>query len=361
MGSIELRQINKRYGDVEVIKSLDLNIDNGEFVALVGPSGCGKSTTLRMVAGLEEASGGDILIQGKRVNDWSPKKRNIAMVFQNYALYPHMSVGDNIGLNLRISRLPKSEIKKRVADAARLLEISDLLDRRPAQLSGGQRQRVAMGRAIVRNPSVFLFDEPLSNLDALLRVQMRGEIKRFHKMTRRTTIYVTHDQIEAMTLADRVVVMRNGDVSQMGRPEELYVDPANLFVAGFIGSPRMNLVPAQLRNTAEHAQAISFSDGQSIELEDRVACADGTDIIVGIRPEHLSTSPGRHHLNGKVFMTEFTGGNTIVTANIGGSEMTCLLESRSGVRDDEDIKLSVSQDDIHLFDPKSGQRLARQS
>src|SRR6476659_7465674 len=246
MAEVALRQVVKKYGDVEAVRSIDLDIPNNEFVVLVGPSGCGKSTTLRMIAGLEEITSGDISIGGKVVNDLQTKDRDIAMVFQNYALYPHMTAFDNMAFGLKLRKFPKAEIRQRVDNAARILDITELLGRRPKQLSGGQRQRVAMGRAIVRNPKVFLFDEPLSNLDAKLRVQMRTEIKRIHQKVKTTTVYVTHDQVEAMPLADRVVVMHSGKIEQMGTPNDLYHHPKTRFVAGFIGSPAMNLVSARL-------------------------------------------------------------------------------------------------------------------
>lgn len=357
MGSIEFRNVSKRYGPVDVIPSLDLQIAEGEFVALVGPSGCGKSTTLRMLAGLEDISAGDILIQGKRVNDLGPKQRNIAMVFQNYALYPHMSVAQNIGLNLKISRVPKAEIVRRVNDAAALLDISGLLDRRPSQLSGGQRQRVAMGRAIVRDPSVFLFDEPLSNLDALLRVQMRGEIKRFHKKVGKTTIYVTHDQIEAMTLADRVVVMKGGAIAQEGTPPTLYERPASLFVAGFIGSPRMNFIPARMSSNGVGRLALRFADAQTLTVLGARPDLPEREVILGVRPEHLRASGDGHGLAGRVTLTEFTGANAIVSLAAGGTEIACLLDNRHLAREGETLRLSVDQDRIHLFDPKSERRI----
>src|SRR5213082_2889321 len=247
MADVLLRKVVKRYDEVEAVRGIDLDIADHEFVVLVGPSGCGKSTTLRMIAGLEDITGGDIMIGGDVVNDVPPKDRDIAMVFQNYALYPHMTVFENMSFGLRLRRKPKAEIRARVEQAAKILDITELLDRRPKQLSGGQRQRVAMGRAIVRNPKVFLFDEPLSNLDAKLRVQMRTEIKRVHQKVRTTTVYVTHDQIEAMTLADRVVVMNAGRIEQVGTPKDLYHSPQTRFVAGFIGSPAMNFLPARLQ------------------------------------------------------------------------------------------------------------------
>ncbi|MGY4337543.1 ABC-type sugar transport system ATPase subunit [Bradyrhizobium sp. LM2.9] len=264
MADVSLRKVIKRYDDVEAVRGIDLDISDHEFIVLVGPSGCGKSTTLRMIAGLEDITDGDIMIGGDVVNDVPPKDRDIAMVFQNYALYPHMTVAENMSFGLRLKHYPKAEIKARVTEAARLLDITDLIDRKPKQLSGGQRQRVAMGRAIVRNPKVFLFDEPLSNLDAKLRVQMRIEIKKVHQKVRTTTVYVTHDQVEAMTLADRVVVMNKGRIEQIGTPNELYHKPATRFVAGFIGSPAMNFLPCRLEDAGGTLQ---------IRLTDRIAFA----------------------------------------------------------------------------------------
>src|SRR2546421_2703567 len=262
MSEVRLRKVFKRYDVVEAVRGIDLDIADHEFVVLVGPSGCGKSTTLRMIAGLEDISDGDIMIGGDVVNDVPPKDRDIAMVFQNYALYPHMTVAENMSFGLRLKRYPKAEIKSRIDEAARMLDIVELVDRKPKQLSGGQRQRVAMGRAIVRNPKVFLFDEPLSNLDAKLRVQMRIEIKKVHQKVRTTTVYVTHDQAEAMTLADRVVVMNKGRIEQIGTPNELYHKPATRFVAGFIGSPAMNFIPCRLEDGGCPPQ---------IRLTDRIA------------------------------------------------------------------------------------------
>src|SRR6516162_3895244 len=292
MADVSLRKVVKRYDDVEAVRGIDLDIADHEFVVLVGPSGCGKSTTLRMIAGLEDITDGDIVIGGDVVNDVPPKDRNIAMVFQNYALYPHMTVAENMSFALRLKHFPKGEIKSRVDEAARMLDISDLIDRKPKQLSGGQRQRVAMGRAIVRHPKVFLFDEPLSNLDAKLRVQMRIEIKKVHQKVRTTTVYVTHDQVEAMTLADRVVVMNKGRIEQIGTPNELYHKPATRFVAGFIGSPAMNFVPCRLENGG---------DRLNIRLTDRIAfplpparaaryekLPRSESLLLGIRPEHLT-------------------------------------------------------------------------
>src|SRR3954467_6326371 len=265
MADVTLRKVVKRYDDVEAVRGIDLDIADHEFVVLVGPSGCGKSTTLRMIAGLEDISGGDIMIGGDVVNDVPPKDRDIAMVFQNYALYPHMTVAENMSFGLRLKRYPKAEIKSRIDEAARMLDIVELADRKPKQLSGGQRQRVAMGRAIVRNPKVFLFDEPLSNLDAKLRVQMRTEIKKVHQLVPTTTVYVTHDQVEAMTLADRVVVMNGGIIEQVGPPQELYHHPATRFVAGFIGSPALNFLPGRVTD-GDRTPAAQLDDGQSLRV-----------------------------------------------------------------------------------------------
>ena len=285
MTEVRLAGIRKAYGKVEIIRSLDLQIDDGEFVVLVGPSGCGKSTLLRMIAGLEPIDDGDLMIAGRRVNDLSPKERNIAMVFQNYALYPHMTVRENMAFSLRLARADNAVIEKHVAKASEILGLVPLLDRLPRQLSGGQRQRVAMGRAIVRDPSVFLFDEPLSNLDAKLRVQMRGEIRGLHDRLKATTIYVTHDQVEAMTMADKIVVLQDGRVEQVGRPMDLYNRPANLFVATFLGSPEMNLLPARRDGAGFHL-------GEDGMLAGKAGGTSGPgNITLGIRPHDINLQP----------------------------------------------------------------------
>jgi multiple sugar transport system ATP-binding protein len=357
MSSLALRNIAKRYGDTTIIQSLDLEVEDGQFVALVGPSGCGKSTLLRMIAGLEDVSGGDVFIGGKRVNDDSPKARNIAMVFQNYALYPHMSVRENMGLNLKISGMSKTDIEQRVNNAATLLDILDLLDRRPSQLSGGQRQRVAMGRAIVRDPAVFLFDEPLSNLDAKLRVQMRGEIKALHKKVQTTAIYVTHDQIEAMTLADRVVVMNKGRIEQQGTPLELYLHPANLFVAGFIGSPAMNFLPATLEKQANETTA-RLSDGSAIALLRSPNAQAGTSVILGIRPEHVQLGGPSGSLSGTIDYLEPTGAQTQVSLAVANQNLVAVTEGIFQHRPDESIAVHLPAASIHLFDAATGNVLA---
>src|SRR5215203_953712 len=285
MADVTLRKVVKRYDEVEAVRGIDLDIADHEFVVLVGPSGCGKSTTLRMIAGLEDITDGDIMIGGDVVNDVPPKDRDIAMVFQNYALYPHMTVSENMSFGLRLKHFPKAEIKTRIDEAARMLDIVELVNRKPKQLSGGQRQRVAMGRAIVRNPKVFLFDEPLSNLDAKLRVQMRIEIKKVHQKVRTTTVYVTHDQVEAMTLADRVVVMNHGVIEQVGPPQELYHRPTTRFVAGFIGSPAMNFIPARVEN-GSGALRLNLPNGIVLPVPDertrRYAGMAGKDVLFGI-------------------------------------------------------------------------------
>src|SRR5437764_4832936 len=292
MAQVSLRKVVKYYDDVEAVSAIDLDIADKEFVVLVGPSGCGKSTTLRMIAGLEDITGGEIAVDGEVVNDVPPKDRDMAMVFQNYALYPHMTVYQNMSFGLRLKHFPKEEIEKRVQEAARILDIKDLLERKPRQLSGGQRQRVAMGRAIVRNPKVFLFDEPLSNLDAKLRVQMRTEIKRVHQKGRTTTVYVTHDQVEAMTLADRVVVMNHGRIEQIGTPNDLYHNPATRFVAGFIGSPAMNFVPCRLEDVAGKLH-IRLTDRIAFPLPPKRAAryqgvTRNEKLLLGLRPEHIA-------------------------------------------------------------------------
>src|SRR6266849_2524515 len=296
MAEVALRNVSKKYDEVEAVRNVNLEIPDKEFLVLVGPSGCGKSTTLRMIAGLEEVSGGDIFIGTEKVNDVPPKDRDIAMVFQNYALYPHMTVFENMSFGLRLRRVPKREIRERVEHAAKILDITDLLQRRPKQLSGGQRQRVAMGRAIVRNPKVFLFDEPLSNLDAKLRVQMRTEIKRVHQKVKTTTVYVTHDQVEAMTLADRVVVMNNGRIEQIATPQELYHHPKTLFVAGFMGSPAMNFMRCRLEQNGTGLR-VRLSDAVSLPVpasqSARYQALTGKELVFGLRPEHI-TEPRRN-------------------------------------------------------------------
>jgi multiple sugar transport system ATP-binding protein len=320
MAEVSLRKVIKRYDDVEAVRGIDLDIADHEFVVLVGPSGCGKSTTLRMIAGLEDITDGDIMIGGDVVNDVPPKDRDIAMVFQNYALYPHMTVAENMSFGLRLKHYPKAEIKTRIDEAARMLDIVELVDRKPKQLSGGQRQRVAMGRAIVRNPKVFLFDEPLSNLDAKLRVQMRIEIKKVHQKVRTTTVYVTHDQVEAMTLADRVVVMNHGRIEQIGTPNDLYHKPATRFVAGFIGSPAMNFMPCRLEDVGGQLN-IRLTDRIALPLPPSRAAryqgvARNEKLLLGLRPEHITEvnahrEPGVEPFDAVLDVTEPMGMETL--------------------------------------------------
>ncbi len=326
MSELQLRDVRKSYGNFEVIKGVDLDIKTGEFVVFVGPSGCGKSTLLRMIAGLEEITSGDLTIDGERMNDVDPSKRGIAMVFQSYALYPHMTVRENMGFALRFAGVPKAEIEQRVGEAANILELGPLLDRKPKQLSGGQRQRVAIGRAIVRHPKIFLFDEPLSNLDAELRVHMRIEIARLHKKLATTIIYVTHDQVEAMTLADKIVVMRGGVVEQVGSPLDLYDDPANLFVAGFIGSPKMNFLKGIVDAGGTQVRLPDFGNA-TIPVAIKEA-TPGSSVTIGIRPEHFGDS-GSASLDLTIDMLEHLGGETFAYARHGDGELI-IIETKNG-------------------------------
>lgn len=361
MADVTLHKVVKRFGGVEAVRGISLDIEDREFVALVGPSGCGKSTTLRMIAGLEEVTSGDIAIDGGVVNDVAPKDRDIAMVFQNYALYPHMTVFENMSFGLRLRRIAKSDIRARVEIAARILDIMELLDRRPRQLSGGQRQRVAMGRAIVRNPKVFLFDEPLSNLDAKLRVHMRTEIKRIHQKLQTTTIYVTHDQIEAMTLADRVVVMNAGIIEQVGSPHDLYHTPRTRFVAEFIGSPAMNFLECRLEQNAS-GLTLDLVDGPSFAVpakrEHRYRPHVGKPLIFGIRPEHV-TEVRKHENNDSasfavtVDVVEPLGMETMIFFAIGGTEVCARVEPTSAAAPGEQMRLQAKLSHMHLVDPKT--------
>jgi multiple sugar transport system ATP-binding protein len=348
MSNVQIRDLRKRYGATEVIHGVSIDIEDGEFVTLVGPSGCGKSTLLRMIAGLELVSGGTIGIGPKIVNDVAPKDRDIAMVFQNYALYPHMNVAQNMGFSLRLQRRPKAEIAEKVNAAAAILGLETYLERYPRQLSGGQRQRVAMGRAIVRNPQVFLFDEPLSNLDAKLRVQMRSEIKNMHQRLKTTTIYVTHDQIEAMTMADKIVVLRNGVVEQVGRPLDLYDRPANLFVAGFIGSPSMNFVPS----TVSGGRIVA--DGGAALAAAPASLTDGRKVVFGLRPEHIHVEA--EGVEATVLLVEPTGSETVLQLRLGASEITAVVRQRVLARPGETIRLRFDAV-THLFDPQSEKRI----
>jgi multiple sugar transport system ATP-binding protein len=353
MASVTLSNVKKSYGSLEIIHGVRLSIEDGEFIALVGPSGCGKSTLLRMIAGLEEITDGDVLIGGKVVNELTPRERNIAMVFQSYALYPHMTVAENMGFNLRLSGATKQVIAERVGEAARMLDLVPLLDRKPAQLSGGQRQRVAMGRAVVRNPAVFLFDEPLSNLDAKLRVQMRSEIKTLHQKVGTTSIYVTHDQIEAMTLADRIVVLNQGRVEQEGTPLELYKTPANLFVAAFIGSPAMNILDGTVEGEGGEPAA-RLGDGTAIRIAPDRKVKRGQAIKVGLRPEHLSPGTGGTALAGQTLLVEPTGAQTHVVFDLAGQPVTAIVDGEYPARYGARFEANISADQVHVFDRESG-------
>ncbi|MCK1365474.1 MULTISPECIES: ABC transporter ATP-binding protein [unclassified Bradyrhizobium] len=363
MAEVALRKVVKRYDDVEAVRGIDLDISDHEFIVLVGPSGCGKSTTLRMIAGLEDITDGDIMIGGDVVNDVPPKDRDIAMVFQNYALYPHMTVAENMSFGLRLKHYPKAEIKARVTEAARLLDITDLIDRKPKQLSGGQRQRVAMGRAIVRNPKVFLFDEPLSNLDAKLRVQMRIEIKKVHQKVRTTTVYVTHDQVEAMTLADRVVVMNKGRIEQIGTPNELYHKPATRFVAGFIGSPAMNFIPCRLEDVGGKLN-VRLTDRISFPLPPARAAhysalPRAENLLLGIRPEHLTEShahlePGVETFDTVLDVTEPMGMETLVYFGLEGTPICGRVDPNAGAKDGGPMRLAMDLNNMHLLNEATG-------
>ena len=354
MASVSLQGVAKRFGGTTVVQGVDCEIADGELNVILGPSGCGKSTLLRLVAGLEQLSDGTILIGGRDVSRVEPKDRDIAMVFQTYALYPHMTVYDNMAYGLRIRGLPKDEIMTRVQRAAEVLHLAELLQRKPRQLSGGQRQRVAMGRAIVREPAVFLFDEPLSNLDAKLRVQMRVEIRRLHETIRTTSIYVTHDQVEAMTLADRLIVMNQGRVEQIGAPMAVYAAPATTFVAGFIGSPAMNMRPARL--SADGA-AIELADGR-LPLAHKAAGAGGP-VTLGMRPEHLRLAQSDDSaLPLVVDLVEALGADTLVHGHLtDGAVVTVRLDGEARVRHGESLRLACAPQHLHLFDPASGARL----
>ena len=352
MATVRLDGVVKRYGETQVIHAIDLDIADGEFVVLVGPSGCGKSTLLRMIAGLETISGGELSIGGARANEVPPQKRNIAMVFQSYALYPHMTARQNIAYGPRLRGEAKPEIEAKVGKAAGILNLFDYLERLPRQLSGGQRQRVAMGRAIVRNPQVFLFDEPLSNLDAKLRVVMRSEIKAMHQRIGTTTIYVTHDQIEAMTMADKIVVLHDGNIEQVGAPLELYDRPANLFVAGFIGSPAMNFLEGRIE------EGVFRTDkGLILPLPADLspASAGGRPLVYGIRPEHIRASD--QGIQGRATIVEGTGSEIFAKLDCGGEQLSCLFRERIDIRFGDTVGVSIDEKRVHLFDKATGQRL----
>jgi len=353
MASVNIADVRKAFGSTEVLHGVNVDIDDGQFVVLVGPSGCGKSTLLRMIAGLENITSGDISIADRVVNNMHPKERDIAMVFQNYALYPHMTVEHNMGFSLKLRGTNKATIDERVSRAAEILGLGNLLDRFPRQLSGGQRQRVAMGRAIVRDPQVFLFDEPLSNLDAKLRVQMRTEIKELHQRLKTTTIYVTHDQIEAMTMADKIVVMNSGNVEQMGPPLELYDDPRNMFVAGFIGSPAMNFLPGTLK--ANGSLSVELNDGNPLPLADAPNSNDGRQVVYGVRPEHLELADDG--VEAEVIVIEPTGSETQLFARLAGQEVVAVFRERHDLQPGQSVRLKPRASTAKIFDPESGQRL----
>ena len=359
MAQVVLKELNKKYDEVHAVKDVNLTIRDKEFMVLVGPSGCGKTTTLRMVAGLEEITAGEIVIGDRIVNDLPPKDRDIAMVFQNYALYPHMTVYDNMAFGLKMRKFPKAEIQKRVQDAAEILGIQELLKRKPRQLSGGQRQRVAVGRAIVRHPQVFLFDEPLSNLDAKLRVQMRVELKRLHERLETTAIYVTHDQVEAMTLGDRVVVMKDGWIQQVGEPLELYGKPANRFVAGFIGSPAMNFVEVKIgeANGGLWAEAPGLRLAVPPALASKLKAHKGQGITFGIRPEDVrvatSTDPEQYSFQATVEVVEPLGAEVLLDVQAGQNTLVARVEPTTRAKVHDKLRLTINPERVHFFDAKT--------
>ena len=352
MSTVTLKDLSKKYADVSAVSDFNLSIENREFVVLVGPSGCGKSTTLRMIAGLESITGGNISINDKVINKIKPKERDCAMVFQNYALYPHMKVAANMGFSLKIKKASKEEINKKVKDVAKILEIEDYLERYPRQLSGGQRQRVAMGRAIVRNPKVFLFDEPLSNLDAKLRVQMRTQIKLLHARLKTTLVYVTHDQVEAMTMADKIVVMNEGLVEQTGAPLELYDKPVNIFVAGFIGSPSMNLLNASI-----NSNSINLGSAGSIPITRKTTSENNLDITLGIRPSHMEISKNGEGLKFQIDVIEPTGADSLLYGKINDTECCVQTSERFNLNSGDLIYISPIEDNLHYFNKETNVRI----
>lgn len=361
MAQVELRNVVKRFGSTQVVHGADLIIEDNEFIVLVGPSGCGKSTILRMIAGLESVSGGEICIDRKPINEVVPKDRNVAMVFQNYALYPHMSVFDNIAFSLKMARLPKTEIAEKVAQAADILELTPYLHRKPAELSGGQRQRVAMGRAIVRKPAVFLFDEPLSNLDAQLRTQMRMELKKLHLKMKTTTIYVTHDQVEAMTLADKIVILKDGYIQQVGSPIEVFERPINRFVASFIGNPPINIFPASV--AVQNGLVTAHIGDLVLPVPKPLDLINGQDILVGIRPDSikaghgLSALPDEWKIHGKVIVSEILGGQSLLEFTTSGNTIIAELEGRILKRHGDSIELGIDLNRLLFFDPETEQAI----
>jgi len=368
MGFLDIRNVSKSYGNVKVLHEVDISVEEGEFLVLVGPSGCGKSTLLNMIAGLEAITSGDISIKGRVVNGVHPSKRNIAMVFQSYALYPNMTVGQNMTFGLEMHGVPKPEREKALADVGKLLQIEELMNRKPGQLSGGQRQRVAMGRALVRNPDVFLFDEPLSNLDAKLRVDMRTEIKKLHDNLKTTIVYVTHDQIEALTLSTRIAVMYQGHVQQLGTPKEIYDKPANVYVATFMGSPAMNVIPARvaMKDGVPHAR-VSNSAGAEQFLkfsQDNLAAWDGKEILLGIRPEAITDPDGADRnshniasIRNTIGITEPAGADTFVRMELGGKDIVARMRADVNVGTGDTFEFAVNMEKAVAFDPATEERI----
>jgi multiple sugar transport system ATP-binding protein len=353
MSQLSLKRLEKSFNEARIIKGIDLDVSEGEFVVFVGPSGCGKSTLLRMIAGLEDVSEGEIEIGGRIVNDLPPVQRGIAMVFQSYALYPHMSVYENIAFPLRVEKLPQAEVDKRVSAAARVLQLESRLQHRPGQLSGGQRQRVAIGRAIVRQPKIFLFDEPLSNLDAALRSEMRIELMELHKRLGSTMIYVTHDQVEAMTMADKIVVLDAGTIAQVGSPLDLYHKPDNLFVAGFIGSPKMNFISGTVRAADGSKAVVDLGALGTIELPRTSTAIAGQDVTLGIRPEHLGLGEGDFTIDTTPNIVEQLGIHTITYSTLpGGENFIGLFEGNPDLADGKPVRMSFATDKVHLFDAR---------
>ena len=356
MAAVEIRDLVKNFGDTKILHGVSVDIADGEFAVLVGPSGCGKSTLLRMIAGLEEINGGTISIGGRVVNRVPPKERDIAIMFQNYALYPHMTVFDNMAFSLKLAKVSRSEMEKKVDRAAEILGLGQLLERYPRQLSGGQRQRVAMGRAIVRDPQVFLFDEPLSNLDAKLRVQMRVEIRALHQSLKSTSIYVTHDQIEAMTMADKIVVMRDGYIHQVGPPLELYDWPVNVFVAGFLGSPAMNFLPVTALDGGG-ATRVRLATGDVLTLPFVASAPPGQSLLLGLRPECSRLDTAGDGVAVEVLVIEPTGADTVLVCRVDAMEITVVLRERTTLKVGDRVKWAPDLAHVHLFDEKSGQRV----
>ncbi len=352
MANLALRSLTKSYGATEVLHGISLDVADGEFVVLVGPSGCGKSTTLRMIAGLEETTSGIIEIGGREVNNLEPKERDIAMVFQNYAIYPHMSVKKNIAFGLRSSKMPKADKEKRIQEVAGILDMVDLLDRKPSQLSGGQRQRVAIGRAMVRDPAVFLFDEPLSNLDAQLRTQMRLEIKKLHQRVGNTIIFVTHDQVEAMTMADRIVIMKDGHIQQVGTPEEVFHSPANTFVARFIGAPSMNLLDGHLSGNQ-----VTLGAGNAVDIP---ALQGGNDqkVLLGVRPDDLHPDSTNPIIKGTVTLREPLGSETLIYVDTPFGEIIAKADGRTPPQVGTTVQLGADPENLHIFDAVNGDALS---